>query len=133
VGLVGVALASYGVLRLVALGPANLRATFEWLVAGVLLHDAVFSPLVLAVSGLAAAVLPRRLLAPAAVVLVIVVSATLVAVPELGRLGVDPHNPTLQNRHYWLGWSALVTLVVVAVATPALIGGGDRGAGDGGR
>jgi hypothetical protein len=141
--LLGLTVSAYGVLRLLDLGWANTRAALVWLVAGVVLHDAVFAPAVLAVSLVALRVLRRERLVPWVVALVVLVPTTLVSVPELGRFGADHDNPTLLDRHYWLGWSSLVTLVVVTVAlgalvaarrrTPVLTPGGDDGARDGGR
>lgn len=118
----GLGALAYGIVRLLALGPANLGATAEWLVAGVVLHDALFAPLVVVVGVLAARLAPRRLRAPATVALVVLVPVTLVGLPELGRFGADPRNATLLDRHYWLGWSVLVTLVVVVVTAGALGG-----------
>ncbi len=51
--------------------------------------------------------------------LVILVPVTLLGIPELGRFGARADNPTLLDRHYWLGWSAMVTLVVVGVIVGA--------------
>jgi hypothetical protein len=114
--LVGVGVGAYGVLRLLDLGLANLWATVQWLVGGVVLHDGVFAPLVIGLALVSLRVLPRRLLAPAAVALIVLVPVTLVGLPELGRFGADPRNATLLDRHYWMGWTALVVVVLVAVA-----------------
>ena len=133
----------YGLVRLLDLGWANTRATGVWLVGGVLLHDAVFAPLVLLVSVVAVRRVPLARLAPWVVALVVLVPVTLVGVPELGRFGADPRNATLLDRHYWWGWWALVTLVVAAVVVGAAVArrrttvadvrGGDDAQGDGGR
>lgn len=137
----GLAAGTYGGWRLLDLGWANTRATLVWLVGGVVLHDGVFAPLVLVVTVVAVRVLPPDRLAPGVVALVVLVPVTLLAIPELGRLGARADRPTLLDRDYWLGWSLLVTLVVVAVAAGTLVStrrhttvaGGDDGAGDGGR
>lgn len=139
----GVAAGVYGLVRLLDLGGANTRATGVWLVGGVLLHDAVFAPLVLLVSVVAVRRVPRARLAPWVVALVVLVPVTLVGVPELGRFGADPRNATLLDRHYWWGWWALVTLVVAAVVAGTAVTrrrttvpherGGDDAQGDGGR
>lgn len=132
--------AAYGLLRLADLGLVNLRGTVVWLVAGVVLHDAVFAPVVIVAAVVGAKVLPRRALAPATVALVVLAPVTVLSAPELGRFGADPRNPTLLDRHYWLGWAALATLVVLAVLLGALArsdtegtGGGGDGTGAGGR
>jgi hypothetical protein len=117
----GLAAVGYGVVRLVELGTRNLVATGQWLVVGVVLHDAVFAPLVIGLSLVALRRAPARLLAPATVALVILVPVTLVGLPELGRFGADPRNATLLDRHYWRGWFALVAVVVLAVASGAML------------
>ncbi|HEX4472204.1 MAG TPA: hypothetical protein VH085_09560 [Nocardioides sp.] len=147
---VGVAATAYGLLRLLDLGWANTRSSLVWLLGGVVLHDAVFAPIVLGVALLALRVLPRERLAPVVVVLVVLVPVTLLAIPELGRFGARADRPTLLDRPYWLGWSGLATLVVVTVFAGAVVRarrsthdeaptteaagtGGDHGSGDGGR
>jgi hypothetical protein len=140
-GVLGVVAAAYGVLLLLGLGWANTRATLVWLVGGVVLHDAVFAPVVLVICVVTARLVPRRFLAPWVVALIVLVPVTLLSVPELGRLGARADRPTLLDRDYWLGWSGLVTLVVAVVLTGALLrarrrttnAGGDDGTGDGGR
>ncbi|MGC4111494.1 MAG: hypothetical protein QM747_13945 [Nocardioides sp.] len=147
-GLAGLAAAAYGVLRLWQLGTDNLVDSATWLVGGVVLHDAVFAPVVIVVSLVAVRLAPPRLLAPVTVALVVLVPVTLLGVPELGRFGDDPRNATLLDRHYWAGWSVLVAVVLAAVAAGAwgsalrskmsagtheMSEGGGDGAGDGGR
>jgi hypothetical protein len=145
--LLGLGVAAYGVWRLLDLGWANTRATLVWLVGGVVLHDAVFAPVVLVVTLIALRFVRRERLAPLAMGLLILVPVTLLAVPELGRFGARADRPTLLDRDYWLGWAVLATLVVVGVlvgtvatgrrqsAIPAgpTSGGGDDGPGDGRR
>ena len=136
-GVVGMA---YGVWLLLDLGWANTRSTLVWLVGGVVLHDGVFAVLVMAVAVAAVRLVPGDRLAPWVVVSVILVPVTLAGIPELGRFGARADNPTLLDRHYWLGWSVMVTLVVVAVLVGAVasrrsteIRGGDDDASAGGR
>ena len=114
-GVVGVAMATYGAVRLLDLGWANTRDTLTWLVGGVVLHDGVFAGLTLAVAVVAVRLVPRDRLAPLVVGLVVLVPTTLLAIPELGRFGARSDNATLLDRHYWLGWLALAALVLVGV------------------
>lgn len=143
--LLGLAAAAYGVLRMLDLGWSNTWAALVWTVGGLVLHDGVFAPVVLLLALVALRAARRReRLAPWTVALVVLVPTTLLAIPELGRFGADPGNPTLLDRHYWLGWTALVTLVLVPTALVSVVTarrqaataqtpGGDDGAGDGGR
>jgi hypothetical protein len=136
----GVLATAYGVHLLLGLGWANTRSTLVWLIGGVVLHDGVFAPLVIVAALLAPRLVPHDRLAPWVVALVILVPVTLVGIPELGRFGARADRPTLLDRHYWLGWSVLVTLVVVGVIVGAVatrrqtaVRGGDDDTGAGGR
>jgi hypothetical protein len=141
-GVLGVALAGYGVVRLLALGWANTWETLKWLVGGVVLHDGVLATLTLAVALVALRLVPRERLAPWVVGLVLLVPTTLLAIPELGRFGARADNPTLLDRHYWLGWTALVLVVAAGILVTSYArrgrrssaaAGGDDGQGAGGR
>ena len=137
---VGLVATAYGVWLLLDLGWANTRSTLYWLAGGVVLHDGVFAAAVLVVALVALRLAPGERLAPWVVALVILVPVTLVGVPVLGRFGARADNPTLLDRPYWLGWSVMVTLVVVGVLVGALatrrraaVRGGDDDTGAGGR
>jgi hypothetical protein len=92
-----------------------------WLVAGVVLHDAVLAGVALALGTLAVRLVPAPARAPVAVGFVVLGSATLFAVPVLGRFGARPDNPTLLDRDYTAGWLALAGITTVAVVTAALV------------
>lgn len=113
--LAGVALAAYGVLRLLELGVSNLWATLVWLAGGVIAHDALLAPVIVVVGVAAAWLVPDRWRGAVAVGFVVLGTVTIVAVPVLGRFGVRPDNPTLLDRPYWTGWWLFATLVVVGV------------------
>lgn len=131
-GVTGVATAVYGVRLLLEQGGGNLRATLSWLVGGVLLHDAVIGPAVIAMTAAVVLVSGRHLPAPAIVGAVVVGTVSVVAVPVLGRFGARADNPTLLDRHYVIGWTVLVGLTCAAVALALLrerrSRGGDHGA-----
>jgi hypothetical protein len=138
--LAGVLASAYGVWLLLDLGWANTRSTLVWLIGGVVLHDGVFAPLVIVVALLVVRLVPRDRLAPWVVALVILVPVTLAGIPELGRFGARADNSTLLDRPYWLGWSVMVTLVVVSVLVGAVatrrrtaVRGGDDDTSVGGR
>lgn len=129
-GLGGVAAAAYGAYELLDLGLGNLRAALTWLVAGVAVHDAVLAPLTLGLWFLVSRI-GRRLSAAVVAGAVVLGTATVVAVPVLGRFGARADNPTLLDRNYVLGWLVLATLTVVVVGVAAAATrsgrGGDRG------
>lgn len=148
VGLVGVATAAYGAVVLLDLGVQNLVDTGLWLVAGVLLHDAVLAPLAIGVGVLLAAVLrggaSPRWAGPFVGAGVVLATVTVVAVPVLGRFGARPDNPTLLDRPYVLGWLVLAALTLLGAAGTVAVRGrlgfarrttrdGDDGSGPGRR
>jgi uncharacterized membrane protein YidH (DUF202 family) len=91
-------------------------ALLVWLAGGVVLHDLVLAPVLLAM-GVASRMLPAHARTPAAIGLVIWGSVTLLAVPVLGRFGEREDNATLLDRPYLVSWcvGAVVTVVAVAV------------------
>lgn len=121
-GTSGVAVAGYGGWRLL-----DTQATDQvvlvaaWLAVGVLVHDVVLSPVVLALGRLGRAV-PRAVAAGGVVVLVVLGPVALAAVPVLGRFGADPTNPTLLDRDYARGLLAVAAAVLVAAAVVAATG-----------
>ncbi len=91
-----------------------------WLAAGVLLHDAVLAPLLVAGGLLLARVLPPAWRAPVAVAVIVWGSLTLLAIPVLGEFGALPDNPTLLDRPYLATW-AVLTAVTAALVTAAAL------------
>jgi hypothetical protein len=91
-----------------------------WLASGVVLHDFVLAPVVLVMVAVGGRLVPRSFRAPAIAGLVVLGTATVFAIPVLGRFGARPDNPSLLNRHYTLGWLALAGLVLLAVVIGGL-------------
>ena len=116
----GVLVGTYGAVRLVGLGWANLVATAPWLAGVVVAHDAVLAPAVVLAGVAAARRLPRWSRRGALMVLVVWGSTTLLAVPTLGRFGAKRDNPTLLDRPYLAGWLAVTALLLVAAALLAV-------------
>jgi hypothetical protein len=92
-----------------------------WLVGGVVVHDAVLSVLVIALAALAVRAMPPPARLPTTVGFVVLGSATLFAIPVLGRFGARPDNPTLLDRGYLAGWLVLAGLTLVAVIVATLV------------
>jgi hypothetical protein len=94
------------------------RSVLTWLAGGVIVHDGLLAPIVIAVGVVGARWLPAPWRAPAVVGLVSWGSLTLLAIPVLSGNGVDPTNETLQHRPYitswWIGSVAVVALIAVA-------------------
>ena len=119
-GALGVVLGLYGGWLVLSRGHDTLNLAV-WLVAGVVLHDAVLALAVLAVGAVILPVLPEAAKGPAVVGFLVLGSATLFAVPVLGRFGARADNPTLLDRNYWAGWLVLAALTVVAVGAATLV------------
>ena len=117
IGAVGLLAGLYGAYLLLSRQDHDqLLSAAIWLGAGVVLHDFVLAPLVLGVVFVGARLVPAGLRAPAVAGLVVLGTATLFALPVLGRFGERPDNPSLLNRHYGIGWLVLAGLVLLAVA-----------------
>lgn len=113
--------AVYGGWLLLDLGVDNLIDTATWLVAGVVLHDAVLAPVTIVAAFVAARLLPPAWRAPVAAGAIVLGSVTLLAIPVLGRYGAKADNPTLLDRDYLAGWLAVAGLTWAGVAVAALI------------
>lgn len=113
----GVAAMAYGGWLLLSRESAGqVREVLVWLVAGVVLHDAVLSPIIILAGWLAGRLLSRPVAAAAAAVLVVLGPITLLAVPVLGRFSANPANHTLLPRDYGWGWLSVAGATVVAAA-----------------
>jgi len=100
-GLAGLVATAYGASLLLDDGFSDLVNLATWLVAGVMLHDLVLAPLV--------------------IVLVLVGSVSLWAIPVLGRFGARTDNSTLLNRPYWTGWALIAAITLLTTAATILI------------
>ncbi len=118
-GALGLVATAYGLLLVLDLGSGQPAAVLVWVVLGVLVHDGVLAPLVVALGVLVVLSTSRSWRSPLVWALVVLGPLTLVAVPVLGRFGARSDNPTLLDRPYWAGYvvvAAVVLIVVVAAA-----------------
>ncbi len=121
IGGAGVAIGLFGAYLLLSRQDRDqLFSAAIWLASGVVLHDFVLAPVVLVVVVVCGGLLPRSFRAPAVAGLVILGTATVFAIPVLGRFGERADNPWLLDRNYTLGWLVLAGLVVLAVVVGGL-------------
>jgi hypothetical protein len=121
-GGLGALVAAYGAFLLLSRQDADqLVNAAVWLASGVVLHDFVLAPLVLALVYAGARVAPPAARAPAATALVVLGSVTQLAVPVLGRFGARADNPTLLDRDYRAGWLALAGVILLVTVVAALV------------
>jgi len=92
-----------------------------WLAGGVLLHDAVLSPLLVAGGLVLARFVPEQWRVPVVVAVVVWGSITLLAIPVLGEFGALPDNPTLLDRPYLTTWAVLTAVLAAGVVAAALV------------
>jgi hypothetical protein len=122
VGAAGVALGLYGlVLLLSRQDPGQWLEVAVWLAAGVVVHDAALSGLVIGACLLGSRLLPQPWRAPAAIALVVWGALSVVAVPVLVGGGVRADNPTLLDRPYVATWWVVSAIVVGLVAVGGLV------------
>ena len=126
-GVLGAAVAAYGVKLLLDLGSGNLVATVEWAVGGVVLHDGVLAPLTILVGG-AFVRLSRagRWTGPLMVAAIVVSTVTIAAIPVLGHFGARSDNATLLDRNYLAGWLIFVGLTAAVTIALLLVRGRQR-------
>lgn len=96
--------------------PPNLAKFF---IGGVIIHDAVFAPLVLAGGVLVARLVRGRARAYVQAVVIIVGCAVLFAIPEIRDYARINHNPTSLPFNYTANVAAVALAVAVAAAIAA--------------
>lgn len=114
-GAVGVGLLGVGVTFVLQLGFSDLLSAAIWMAAGVLAHDAILAPIVVALGVLWSMFLPGWAKAPAAVGAVILFSVSLTAFPVIGRFGAKATDPWLLDKPYLASWFGFVALVMAGV------------------
>lgn len=121
VGATGLGLLGWGAWLVFGLGTDSWISLGLWLAGGVLGHDALLAPVVVALGVLATRLAPPASRAPLAVALIVWGCITLVAVPVLGRFGALSDNPTLLDRPYLTSWLLVTGFVAVAVVVASLV------------
>lgn len=117
----GVALGLYGVLLLMDNSTEVIIRIVAWALIGVLLHDAVFAPVCLALGFAGRRILPHRWWTPILVASLCTVVLVLLAIPVYTKPGQHLDNLTVLDRNYQAGfWIALA--VVWGAALLYLIG-----------
>ena len=136
VAALGVAVTAYGLWLLVDRQPGQLGGVGVWVAGGIVAHDGLLAPLVVA-GGVAVAVRgPANLRTGLLWAVVVLGPLTLIAVPVLGRFGAKPDNPTLLDRPYLAGYVVVVALVLLLITAgvvlrerrPAMTGDARQGA-----
>lgn len=111
-GAAGILLGLFGVFRILTQVPgADLLVLLEWLVAALVLHDGVLSPIIALVGVGVSRVVPpraRRFLVPALVVGGLI---TVVALPLIYREGTQPASKAILQQNYGANLAVLLGTV----------------------
>lgn len=112
---VGICLAVYGAMLLGQNPPVILIRILTWALAAVVIHDAVFAPLCVAVGFAGRKLLPARWRAPVALAGLCSVVLLVLAVPVFDKPGQHLDNATVLDRNYHAGLWISIGLVWAAV------------------
>jgi hypothetical protein len=117
----GLAVGAYGVVLVADNSPDVIVRIVVWALIGVLLHDAVFAPVCLALGFAGRRLLPSKWWTPVLVAAVLTVVLVLLAIPVYDKPGLHLDNLTVLDRNYEAGfWIALA--VVWGAALLYLVG-----------
>jgi hypothetical protein len=123
----GVAVAVYGILRLLFSLPLNLLLLLGlWLVAAVLIHHGVLSPAILAVGWLLRRLVPDRARTFVQAGLIMGGAVTVIALPLIYREFSQPPSKAMLLQHY----GPHLALLLAAIAVGSLVAFAIRVAGD---
>jgi hypothetical protein len=112
-GLAGIA---YGAVLLWDNPPVIIFRILVWALIGVVVHDAVFAPLCVALGFAGRRLIPGTWWAPVAVAALCSVVLAFLAIPVYGKPGMRPDNMTVLDRDYPLGlW---ISLAIVWACVP---------------
>lgn len=120
IGAVGVVLGLVGLWNVRDFEGAQLVSLGLWLAGGVVLHDFVLAPVVVAAAWAGSRLLPRWSWRAAAVGLLGWATVSLASLNVLLGVGGKPDNDTLLNRPYVASWLVLSLVWWAAVAALAL-------------
>lgn len=117
--LVGVGFGLWGLWLMRDFDVSQLTSMFKFLVAGVLVHDAILAPVVVVVGFAAAGLLPGHARSIAAVAFLIWGTVTIAVTNVLTGQGGSSGNSTIIGRPYVLSWLIMTAVLVVAAAIAA--------------
>jgi hypothetical protein len=118
-GLVGVLVALYGIVNLLVHIPIpTLGWVAVWLIAAVLIHYGLVSPVVIAVSSLLRRLVPDRGRRYVQAALIAAVPVTVIAIPMIYRQGSQPPSKALLLQNF----TANLGLLLGIIAALSLIG-----------
>ena len=117
----GIALGAFGVFRLVTgIAPHSLLILAVWLVAALIIHDALLAPSVVGVGWLLRRSVPDRGRRYLQIALIMIALVTVIAVPMIFLRGSQPAVKALLLRNY--GANLIMIIGIIAVLSLILYG-----------
>ena len=121
IGVGGVLLALFGVARLLSeTAGGHLLVLGAWLVGALVLHDAVLSPMIIAI-GAVLRRLPPRARGSVQGALVAGGIVTIVAIPLISRAGTQPEAKAILDQDYRANLTVLLALILVTAVVAYLL------------
>lgn len=108
----GVGFGLWGLWLMREFGSDRLVSAATWLVAGVIIHDFVLSPVIVLLGVVAARRLPGHARAAVAGSFLVWATLTIAFLPVLSGKGGKPDNASLLDRPYLLSWLVLTAVLV---------------------
>jgi hypothetical protein len=111
----GVAIGAYGAVLLWENPPVIIIRILVWALVGVVLHDAVFAPVCVALGFVGRRLIPGKWWAPIALAAFCSALLAFLAAPVYDKPGMRPDNMTVLDRNYPLGLSISLAIVWMCV------------------
>jgi hypothetical protein len=112
---VGLLIGGYGAVLVWENAPVIIMRILVWALVGVMLHDAVFAPLCVALGFAGRRLIPGRLWPPIALAAFCSAVLAFLAIPVYGKPGLRPDNMTVLDRNYHLGLAVSLGIVWICV------------------
>ena len=112
---VGLLIGGYGAVLVWENPPVIIMRILVWALVGVVLHDAVFAPLCVALGFAGRRLIPGRWWAPVALGAFCSAVLAFLAIPVYGKPGLRPDNMTVLDRNYHLGLAISLGIVWMCV------------------
>jgi hypothetical protein len=110
----GIALGAFGIFRLATEIPLhNLLILAVWLVAAVIIHDAVMEPSVIGVGWLLRRYIPDRGRRYVQIALIMIVPVAVIAIPMIFLRGSQPMEKALLLRNYGVNLIMIIGIIAV--------------------
>jgi hypothetical protein len=116
----GLIVGAYGAVLVWENPPVIIIRIAVWALVGVVLHDAVFAPLCVALGFAGRRLIPGKWWTPIAVAAFCSVVLVFLAIPVYGKPGMRPDNMTVLDRNYPLGLSISLGVVWLGLLFYAL-------------